>query len=363
MKKVKPVLGVVVALAALNWGCAAPEEAQIKTDQKSLTVQTVQVIEADIPLVVTAVGTTEPYARASPSTRLMGRIAAMAFAEGDAVGRDQEMVRIEDRDLKAKRQQARAGLHEADALLANAEKNLRRMQNLSVQEAVPQQKLDEAKSGYARAQAAVSTAEQTIKEVEVNLEYSTVKSPLSGVVVRKFVQVGDMATPGAPLFTVEQQDSIEVVVMVGEGDQAFVRPGAEVAVEIEALEHAAPGLAYARVKASIPAADANSHSFQVKVIVPNPEGYIKTGMFARVRFEKGHRPGLLVPAQAIVQHGQLKGVYIIRQGRARLRWVRLGKIWKGGIEVLSGLNSGDQVIITGVDRVKDGQPVEVNNHA
>ena len=363
MKKANPILGVAVALAALNGGCATSDEAPVKADQKSLTVQTVQVLEADLPLVVTAVGTTEPYARASPSTRLMGRIATTAFEEGDVVGRDQEMVRIEDRDLRAQRQQALSGLDEAKAIRTNAEKNLRRMQNLFAQEAVPQQKLDEAETGYARAQAGVAAAQQAVKGVEVDLDYSTIKSPLSGVVVRKFVQAGDMAAPGAPLFTVEQQDSIKVVVMVGERDQALVRPGAKVAVEIEALQQAVPGLEYGRVEALIPAADTGSRSFQVKVVVPNPQGHLKTGMFARVHFAKGRRPGLLVPAQAIVQHGQLKGVYIVRQGRARLRWVRLGKTWKNGIEVLSGLNSGAQVITTGADQVKDGQPVEVDNDA
>ena len=365
MKKAKAILALAVALAALTWGCTTSEKAQVKKkeEQESLTVQTVLVHEADLPLTVTAVGTTEPYAHASPSTRLMGRIATTPFAAGDVVHRNQEMVHIEDHDLRAKRQQTRARLDEANAMQTNAQNNLRRMQNLFAQEAVPQQQLDEAETGYARAQAAVSAAQQAIKEVEVNLTYSTITSPFSGVVVRKFVQAGDMTAPGAPLFTVEQQDSIKVTVMVGERDQAFVQLGAEVTVEIEAVQHAVPGLQHGRVEALVPAADAGSHSFQVKVIVANPAGHIKTGMFARVHFAKGHRPGLLVPAQAIVQHGQLTGVYIVRQGKAQLRWVRLGKTWKGGIEVVSGLNSGAQVITTGANQVKDGQPVKVSNHA
>ena len=90
----------------------------------------------------------------------------------------------------------------------------------------------------------------------------------------------------------------------------------------------------ARVDAIVPSADPTSRTFQVKVLVDNPDGTLHSGMFARVGFQKGERPGLLVPETAVVRRGQLEGVFVVRDGRARLRWVRLGRAFGGNREVI-----------------------------
>jgi len=353
------VIGAAAAAFAL--GCGGGERQAALVDEEPVAVRVATVEATQVPVLVKAVGSTEPHARATLGTRLMGRIAQVAVDEGDRVRPNQVLVRIENQDLNARRQQAEAGLREARAVLANAEKNVERMRNLHRENAVTQQALDEAETGYARALAGVAAAEQGVREVEVNLEYSEVKSPLDGVVVQKFAQPGDMAAPGAPLVAVEQQDTIKVTVEVNEGDLAYVAAGQEVDVEIEALKTAP--VRRGRVEALIPAADPGSRTFHVKVLVPNPDGAIGSGMFARVGFPKGQRPALLVPPEAVVREGQLQGVYAVVKGRARLRWVRLGRTWGEGVEVLSGLEAGTQVVTGDKTGLRDGRRVEVKGDA
>ena len=114
-----------------------------------------------------------------------------------------------------------------------------------------------------------------------------------------------------------------------------------------------------RVEAVVPLADPGSRTFQVKVILPNPNGAIHSGMFARIQFQKGDRPGMLVPTSAVVQEGQLQGVYVVGQDSiARFRLIRTGATRPGGIEVLSGLSAGELVVLNGVERVQDGARIE-----
>jgi len=359
--KAYTTLAAAAGLAVIAVGCGRHEEPVPLEDETPVVVDVAPVESATVPVLINAVGSTEPYARITLATRLMGRIASVTVAEGDEVRRDQVLVRIENEDLTAKRRQAEAALGEARAVLANAEKNAERMRNLYRENAVPEQKLDEVETGFARARAGVAAAEQAVREVDVNLDYSAVKAPLDGIVVQKFVQPGDMAAPGAPLLVVEQQDSIKVTVEINEGDRPYVAVGQLVDVEIEALR--ADPVRRGRVESLVPAADPGSRTFQVRVVLPNADGLLGSGMFARVGFPKGMRPALLVPGDAVVREGQLRGVYVHTEGRAHLRWVRLGRSWGPRVEVLSGLDQGVQVIIGGAEQLRDGRPVEVKGNA
>jgi membrane fusion protein (multidrug efflux system) len=338
------VLAVFLGVAVAS--CDSEHTPKTRTEGPPVVVEAETVRLAQVPVTVTAVGTTEPYARATPGTRLMGRVGEVRVNEGDRVSKGAVLVRIEDQDLTAKRQQVQA-------VLANAEANVTRMRNLYREKAIPKQKLDEAESGYAQAKGA-------LREVQANLDYSSVASPLDGVIVRKFVQPGDMAAPGAPLFTVEQQHPMKLTVEVGERDLAYVKVDSPVTVEIEALPTGRERVG--DVEALVPSADPGSRTFQVRVVIPNSDGQVRSGMFARVGFQKSERPGILVPASALVRRGQLDGVYVIAGDRTHLRWVRLGKSFGSRTEVISGLAPGDVIALTGLDRLEDGGRVEVSGN-
>lgn len=357
MKHVMLLFGIMIM-----GGCAAEKQPDMAQESGVVTQVTSELVRlTHVPVPVTAVGTTEPYARATPGTRLLGRVASVAVEEGQQVMAGDVLVRIEGGDLSARRQQAASAVQEAKVVRDNAEAQVRRIRNLFKEKAVSKQVLDETETAYERAKANVVSAEGVLLEVEANLGYLSVASPVQGVVVQKFVEPGDMATPGAPLFAVEQQDPMKVTVQVSERDLPYIQVSQPVLVRVEATRYRKD--LDGRVEAVIPSGDPRSRTFEVRVVLDNKDAMLQSGMFARVQFQKDSRPGLLIPASAVVKQGQLQGVYVVDGDRVRLRWVRLGKVFGDRVEVISGVSEGDEIVIGGGTGLRDGQMVEVMNNA
>lgn len=228
------------------------------------------------------------------------------------------------------------------------------MQALYDQKATPKKNLDDARTGHARAQAAVQTAEASLKEIEVTLAYSAVRAPFDGVVTRKMTEAGDMATPGAPLLVVEDPSRMKVVARVSEGAIDALRIGGAAAVEIDAAGSRRLPCTVARV---VPAADPASRTFDVEVVLDNADGRLRSGAFARLLIESGERRAVLVPKAGLVRQGQLEGVYVADGDVARLRWVRTGQDYGDRAEVLSGLSGGERIVVSDVDRLRDGDKI------
>jgi membrane fusion protein, multidrug efflux system len=358
--KIRRTWGIFLGgMLLLCWGCGDPaEEPVLEADLAPRRIESHQIHRVepeDIPVFATAVGATQSYRRATPGTPLMGRVVAVLVEEGDAVKRGQLLARIEKRGLQARRLQAVSALAEAEAVMANSGKNLERIGALRQDRAATQQQLDEAETAHQRAVAAAEAAREGVKAADEQLRHTAVRSPLDGIVVKKSIEVGDVANPGVALFAIEQSAPAKITLAISERDIRFLPVGQTVEVEIKALGKTVP----ARVKSFVPAADPTSHTFSLEVVVLDSLGPVASGLFARVRFAKGMRSVLLVPAGAITQRGQLRGVYVVVDGHLRLRWVRLGQTVDGRVEVLAGLRPGDRVVVAAVEAWRDGMPVEV----
>lgn len=352
--RVRHWLGAAVVF--LTAGCSEDEARAPQDTGTALRVEAVELSTTSVPVTLTAAGTTEPFARATLSTRLMGQVARVAVSEGDQISEGDLVVQIEDRDLAAKRRQAASGVEAAKAVLENAEAQTTRVRNLFAEKAIQRSKLDEAEMGLRQARAGLTAAQGVLAEVNANLRYSAVRSTMAGIVAATFVEAGDLAGPGAPLITVEQQDPMKVVVDVAGRDLSHIAIGGSVDVEIEIGQ--ANTVFEGRVDAIVPSGDAQSRTFQVKVLIENTGDAVRSGMFARVRFPRGERPGLMIDARSIVREGQLEGVYLVQDGRALLRWIRLGRPVGDRIEVLSGLAPGD-LVVRSVGDVRDGVRVRM----
>jgi len=330
-----------------------------------LSVRVAEVRESRTPRGVPAVGAVEPIRRASPASRLMGTVVAAPFEEGDRVSAGQVLVRIDDRDLAARRTQVESRVGEAEVLLRDAETLVARMDTLARQGAIAGVQLEQAQTGRARAAAGVESARAALRELEANAAYGTIAAPFAGEIVRKSLSVGDVATPGVPLFVLEDLSRIRVVASVGEAAAARLRPGERVPVEIEAAGARAVGV----VEAVVPASRPPVTGFRVNVILSRPSSAVISGMTATVLVpsdepvaERAVR--LSVPRDALVRRGQMVGLFVVDGGAARLRWVRVGPDDSDGVEVLSGLRGGEQVVVGEArDRLTDGQRVTVDRAA
>jgi len=287
---------------------------------------------------------------------MMGWVRRVHVREGDVVRAGAPLVTIDDADLRAKQEQVEAGIAEARAVLENAERMAARFERLYGEKAVSKQQLDDVLTGRDRARAGVAAAEAARAEVATHLRYLDIVAPIAGLVVRKTVEPGDMASPGQPLVVVEQVDPMKIVARVSEKDIGAVAPGDTVTVQVTALgEDAAWRVALDKV---VPAADRFSRTFEIEARLPNAGGRLKSGMFARVLVPVAERPAVLVPREAVVERGQLRGLFVVdAQGVARLRWVRLGNDAGDRVEVLAGLADGEQIALSPERPLVEGDKV------
>jgi RND family efflux transporter MFP subunit len=311
-----------------------------------------------VPDVVESVGTVHAGESAKIAAQMMGNIVAVNVHEGDHVRRGQILAVIDDSQPRAVLERAQAAVSAADHGAAAAESDyglaqstLKRYEELYSKKSVSPQEFDEIKaraqgasarrdmagSGQAQAQAALSQA-------RTSLEYTRVRAPFDGVVTERKVDSGALAAPGMPLLTIEGSGRFRLEANVDETSLRDVKMGETVRVAIDALggdQSAIEG----KVVQIVPAADPASRSFIVKVELPATAN-LHSGLFGRAYFPRGKRESLLVPQTAVMDRGQLQGVYVLGQDNiANLRYVTLGKrTGDQQVEVLSGLQPGETLV-------------------
>jgi multidrug efflux pump subunit AcrA (membrane-fusion protein) len=270
---------------------------------------------------------------------MMGTVTELAVEEGDRVQQGETLARIRSQNVQAQRRQVQARLREARAARDNAETQFNRIQALREKDSATEQEFDNAQTAYERAQDA----------------------PIDGYVVEKRSEEGALAAPGRPLLVVETLDDLKAVVQVPAEDVNRFTVGDSATVMIGAAGNVQRRGVVTQVN---PSGNAVSRQFTVQVRLPRIDSdetagatAIKSGMYAEVRHQTGTRSALMVPETALIERGQLTGLYAVSRGTARLRWVRTGTQEGRRVEVLSGLRPGETYVVDATPRIADGQPV------
>jgi RND family efflux transporter MFP subunit len=290
-----------------------------------------------IPDDVEASATTEPVLSAVLSTKLMGRVMEVRIREGDVVAAGAILVRLDDRDLAARRDQADAGVRAADAAHNEARLQADRLRSLFADSAAPRAQLDAAEAGLVRAEQAVRGARAMAAEVEALTDYAEVRAPFGGVVVQRLVDPGAFVSPGMPLLRIDDPSRLRVVAAMPPSTASAVHRGSRVGVSIEGTSITGT------VEGVVPVSGAAL--VNVQVLVGNASRRFSSGSAATVSVPGAPRKALLVPLTALVRNGDLAGVRVSAGGRLVTRWVRLGRERAGAVEVLSGLKAGDSIVV------------------
>ena len=335
------------------------------------------------PFLYEAVATINARTASTISAKLMGTVQAVHVQEGDLVKKGDLMVTIDPRTVTAQLNQAEAGLREArraetsavssrDA--AKAARDLavatyKRYAELLKENSVSKQEYDEiesrsrqARAALAQAEAMVEAARSRVQQAQAAVQQASlahkdaeVTAPYDGLVVGKMVDEGDLAAPGTPLVTIEQEGLFCADLVLPERYIQTVAVGMPVKVKVPALDDLETTGNVGRI---IPAADTQSRSFELKVGMPE-ELDLKSGMFARVFIPVGGTGIMLVPQTAVKAEGQLTGVYVVdTQQIARFRLVRTGKTYGDRVEIISGLRDGQSYVTNIPVTLKDGMKVE-----
>jgi RND family efflux transporter MFP subunit len=303
---------------------------------------------------VTLAGVAEPIRRATPSARIMARVLAANFQEGQRVDANRILVRLDTRDLEAKHKQASASQDAASTSLEVAETNLRRMRSLAKAGAASQAQLEAVEVVAAQAQAATKTTRAAIDEVDVNVSYASVASPFAGVVVQKMTEAGNIVGPGQPLFIVEDDSRLRVVASIGTEDAINLAPNQRVHVRFG--EESRDGI----LEGVMSSGDSRAPGQRVQILIDNPDHLLRAGSLAVVEIPRnGTKTRVMtIPKDAVIERGQLTGAFVVgADSIARLRWLVLGEAKDGSVPVFSGLSDGDRVVLSPTPDLSDGQLV------
>jgi membrane fusion protein, multidrug efflux system len=332
---------VAITLLVLLAGC---EKVQLPAGE-ALPVVPVRVESIALkPHVATenVVGTIRPKLQSAVEAKVSGQIEKMLVTPGQEVKAGDVLVQLSVRELQAK-------LDEGVASRKQAESDLQRYSTLIQQRVVSQQDFDMVQTRARIARAAVI-------EAETNLAYATITAPFDGVITRKLADVGDLATPGKPLIELEDTKSLRLEADVPEAIVGRVKMGAKFTVRIEAQRAELEGV----VSEISPAGDPNSRTFVVKLDLPLSEG-LRAGQFGRVAIPLGETKVLRAPVSAVIRRGQMELVFVVVAEHAHLRLVKTGKQIGDEIELVSGVDPGEQVVVEGNEHLVDGQPVSIKS--
>ena len=368
---------VLIGLA----GCGEPREAVSAAAPQELSVTVVNAAVHQWPSTYAAAGTVRARASAVVSAKWMGYVREVRVNAGDPVREGQLLVSLDARDLDtstnravAARDEVRNGIPEAESAIASAKASLdlaqatfRRMKELYEKKSISDQEFDEASARLKTAQSALEMArarraqldskleqtEQEVRAAQVARSYAAIEAPFSGIVTAKSVDPGSLAVPGAPLLTIERE-GYRLEAAVEESKLAAIRVGQAVSVKLDGIDRSFDS----RVSEIVPAVDVASRAYLVKIDLPAAAG-IRSGLFGRAAFALGSREVLAIPTAAVIERGQLTSVFVAESGVARTRLIAAGARAANEIEVLSGLNAGEQVIFPVPQGTSDGTRVEV----
>jgi RND family efflux transporter MFP subunit len=371
---------LIVAAAGFLAACSSSEkrEAQPASVVSGVQIETVQWQSA--PMLYQAAGTVHSANTAILAAQLGGTVREIHVKAGDPVRRGQLLAVLDDRIARAQVQGAEAGLSEArqgeaeveQALKAAtaerqfAEATFNRYKTLLAQNSLSRQEYDGAEARYQAALANERAMEAKKQQVlarqqqarsqqdsaQTYLSYSRIVSPLDGIVTAKSVDVGTVVMPGMPVLTVEDTARYRLEVSLPAEYLTSAKAGESVPVDTDHGQFAG------RIAEVVPTADATSHTFTVRIDLPG-DCQCRSGEYGHAGFSLGESKSLAVPGSAVVEHGELQGVFVVAaDGRVEYRLVKTGRALGNRVEILSGLATGEKVAISPIDQLRDGARVE-----
>lgn len=329
------------ATLALLAGCARHESTSPEPALPSVRVHVAVARTADRPALTAVTGTIRPVQRAQLAAKVMGAISEIPVALGQPVAAGDLLVRISAGEITAR-------LAQAQAQLNIARRDLDRERDLLSKGASTAEMVRGLEDRFTMTQAMV-------REAEVMLSYAEVRAPFAGVVARKPAEVGDLASPGLPLIELEGTGAFQVEVAIPDSLAGALNPGQALTVAVPAA-----GLTFSAPLAELSsAADANAHSVVARLTIPAGLA-VRSGQFARVAVPGAPVPTLMVPATAVTLLGQMERIFVVGEGNhAVLRLVKTGASDGNEVEIVSGLDSGERIVLNPPAGLREGQPLEI----
>lgn len=351
------VLLMLTAAAALGTLASCKTSEAEPQKEEIFTVKTADVEVAPMTLSLKATGTLEGIREATVMSETQGRIVSVPVANGKRVGTGSALAIVESETKAIALKQAEAASLTAEAAFEKARIDLKRTKELFAQNAATRSQLEIAELGVKSAEAQLKAAQSGESLARKQLADAWVKAPFAGIVAMKYVNQGELLSPGTKVATVVDDAKMKLKIGVGELDVPLINTGDVVTVRVDALAKELEG----RIATIASKADM-ARSYMVEVELPNPNHELKSGMFARAEIRRdASREVPTVPAEAIITTGQRSQVFVAEGSVAKLKAVKLGLSDRSKVEITEGVNVGDKVITFGQNQLKDGVKISIRN--
>ena len=283
-------------------------------------------------------GVVEAVNQATLSAQTTGRVVELPFDVNDYVQAGAVVVRFTDVEQQSGRRRADAALSAAQASVAEAEADYQRIADVYARKLVAKTQFDQATARRDNARASVEAARAAVREAGEQVDYTVIKAPYSGVLTERHVKVGETVRPGQPLVSGLSMAKLRINVEVPQSEIAAIRAHRQAAVLLsEGRRLAAESIVI------FPLADPTTHSYKLRLEMPEAETGLQPGMTVKAAFTLGQDERLLIPLNALVQRGEITAVYVVSDQRVTLRQLRTGHRFDDRIEVLSGLSAGEAI--------------------
>lgn len=343
---------IVVRSGVLAGGKNQPKAAEATVAVKATLVQMVEKAPS-----LTHSGSIEGQTSASISAKIGGRIEQVLVQDGQSVKSGDPLVKLEAVELANAARQAGDTVRKSQAAYELAKNDYERYQILHDKGAVSEQQLDNAKVRLKTAEADLSSAAASHSSAKQQYSYGVITAPIDGVVANKTATIGQVVAAGSPLMTVQDTGKVYAVINVEQKDLGRVKIGHKANVTLDAY----PDTIFTGVvEVMNPDAGSGSRMFKTKIVIDNSDGKLRPGMFAKIDVITGDSvKALTVPQASVLQKQGLSYVFVIENGKAVRKQIEIGEVAETSIVVLSGLQPGEQVITTSVNKIKDGDAVKV----
>lgn len=361
VSRLATLLLMIISIAFMSSGCTKHSDNSGHPVVSGVKVESIAKASVDNYYETSA--TVKAKTNSIISPMITGKVTSLAVQEGDNVRAGQLLLTIDSRDTTQRAIGASAGVSAAQMGAQQAAQNKKmadvtyqRYKNLYHEKVITKQEFDQyatqknvAALEYQKAQAGVKQARAGLGEVRVYQSYSRVTAPISGIVTQRNIDLGSTAIQGQPILTIESPGNQELVANVDESYLKKIHKGQEVNLVIDGKT------VKTKITTIVQSVDPTTRTFKVKL---DTKG-LNSGLYAKVQIPVGKKNSIAVPQVAIVQKGQLTGVYTVDDKNIiSYRLIRTGKNLGDKIEVISGLTDGDKVITSGVEKAVDGGEVK-----
>lgn len=357
----------LISLSALGCNSVAPERS---APVETVRARIVESRQEQAAVTVKASGSLHAREAATLSAQVVGRVQRVLVREGDSVGAGQTLIVLDDATLKSAAEQAEAAVKAAENQQAAAQTNadlaastLARYRQLQSQKSVSPQEMDEITRKAEAANAQVEALRAQVGAMKAQqagsramLSYTRIVAPFAGAVTARMVDPGALASPGVPLLQIDSAGPLQMQTTIAESTLPFVRRGMKIGVSIDSAPTVDPAGVVSEI---VPAADASSHTFLIKIDLPLSKE-LRAGMYASAEIPTGTKQAVLAARSAIVLRGSLACAYVLDANNiAQLRYVTLGASHGDSVEVLSGIAASERLVDNPADRDLAGKRIEV----